>query len=443
MSKKTFTEKEIKQLSTNPYVKVLSTKAITYTDEFKRIFIAEKEKGKFSRQIFEECGFDTNIIGMTRIQAASKRWSAAYKKNGVIGLNDTRKGHSGRPRERDMSLDEKNARLEAQINLLKAENEPLKKDSFCGKGAKEVVLSPSQKFILIRSVIEKYQLKNMVRYLCGVAGVSKSGYYNYFSLKAQERRKHREARDEEVKEIILNAYRYKRRKKGARQIKMTLAGKFKIIYNLKRIRRIMKKYNIVCPIRKANPYRRLMKATQEHSVAPNLLERQFNQGEPGKVLLTDITYLSFGRNSRAYLSMILDGASGEALAYHVSDRITMDLATDTLQKLKKNRKFKKHKDALIHSDQGTHYTHPEYQRMVKRLGFRQSMSRRGNCWDNAPIESFFGHLKDETYFKACLTLEDVHKEIKQYMIYYNHHRYQWNRKKMTPVQYRDHLSQAA
>ncbi|KSU59412.1 transposase [[Bacillus] enclensis] len=283
----------------------------------------------------------------------------------------------------------------------------------------------------------------MVRYLCGVAGVSRSAYYKYYSHESQERRKQREARDEELKEIILKAFRHKKRKKGARQIKMTLAGQFKIVFNLKRIRRIMKKYNIVCPFRRANPYRRLMKATQEHSVVPNLLERQFNQGKPGKVLLTDITYLNYGKSSRAYLSMILDGSSGEALAYHVSDRMTMELATDTLKKLKKNRRFKKHKDSLIHSDQGVHYTHPQFQKMVKKLGIRQSMSRRGNCWDNAPIESFFGHLKDETSIKSCLTLEEVQKEIKQYMTYYNHYRYQWNRKKMTPVQYRNHLLVAA
>jgi putative transposase len=283
----------------------------------------------------------------------------------------------------------------------------------------------------------------MVRYLCRVAGVSRSGYYNYFSSESQERRNQREAGDEALKHIILKAFCHKNRKKGARQIKMTLAGLFKMTYNLKRIRRIMKKYNIICPFRKANPYRRLMKATQEHSVVPNLLERQFNQGRPGKVLLTDITYLTYGKNSRAYLSVILDGSSGEALAYQVSDRMTIELATDTLKKLKKNKRFKKQEDSLLHSDQGVHYTHPQFQKMVKQFGLRQSMSRRGNCWDNAPIESFFGHLKDETSLPSCLTLQDLHKEMKQYMTYYNHHRYQWNRKKMTPVQYRDHLLEVA
>lgn len=241
----------------------------------------------------------------------------------------------------------------------------------------------------------------------------------------------------------MKAYQFKKRKKGARQIKMTLASQFKIVFNLKRIRRIMKKYEIVCPIRKANPYRRMLKATQEHRVMPNLLKRQFKQEVPGKVLLTDITYLFYGRGQKAYLSTIKDGSTNEILAYHVSDRMTMDLATETLLKLKKNRRFKKREGALIHSDQGIHYTHPYFQKLVKKLGLQQSMSRRGNCWDNAPQESFFGHFKDEANIKSCETIEELKKEIKNYMIYYNNYRHQWNLKKMTPVQYRDHLLKIA
>ncbi|MEB6549590.1 IS3 family transposase [Heyndrickxia sporothermodurans] len=443
MSKKIFSEKEIKLLSANKYVKSVSSKGITYTDEMKHVFIAERKKGKFARDIFEECGFDVEVLGIKRIKSASDRWQKAFNENGISRLRDTRAENSGRPRERELSLEEKNARLEAQINLLKAENEPLKKDSFCRKGDEEITLPPSQKFILIRSVIEKYQLENMVSYLCEVAGVSRSGYYNYFSEKSQKQRELKDEKDEVVKELILKAFHFKGRKKGARQIKMTLAGQFGVVYNLKRIRRIMKKYTIICPIRKANPYRRMMKATQEHRVVPNLLNREFKQDVPGKVLLTDITYLFYGKGQKAYLSTIKDGSTNEILAYHVSDRITMDLATDTLLKLKKNRNFKKAKDSLIHSDQGTHYTHPDFQKLVKKLGLRQSMSRRGNCWDNAPQESFFGHFKDETYIKPCTTLEELKREIKQYMIYYNHYRYQWNLKKMTPVQYRDHLLNAA
>src|SRR4051812_741164 len=134
MSKKIFTEKEIRLLSTNIYVKSVSTKGITYTDEFKHRFIVEKEKGKFPREIFEDHGFDVETLGMDRIDSASRRWQKAYKKNGIIGLRDTRAGNSGRLRERELSLEEKNARLEAEINLLKAENELLKKIRFAERG---------------------------------------------------------------------------------------------------------------------------------------------------------------------------------------------------------------------------------------------------------------------------------------------------------------------
>jgi len=134
MSKKFFTEKEIKLLSSNKYVKSVSPKGITYTDEFKHIFIVEKEKGKFPREIFEESGFDVEILGMKRIKAASERWRKAFNQDGVAGLRDTRAGNSGRPRDKELTLEEKNARLEAQINLLKAENELLKKIRLAERG---------------------------------------------------------------------------------------------------------------------------------------------------------------------------------------------------------------------------------------------------------------------------------------------------------------------
>ncbi len=127
MSNKIFTQDEIEILSINKYVKSVSLKGITYTDEFKRIFISENEKGKFPREIFEECGFNIDILGMKRVESSGKRWRAAYRKDGILGLQDTRIENSGRPREKDLTLEEKYERLMAQNNLLKAENELLKK----------------------------------------------------------------------------------------------------------------------------------------------------------------------------------------------------------------------------------------------------------------------------------------------------------------------------
>lgn len=283
----------------------------------------------------------------------------------------------------------------------------------------------------------------MVSYLCEAAGISRSGYYNYFSSKSQQARQEHEAADEVVRDVILEAFNFKRRKKGARQIKMTLQGQFGVLYNLKRIRRIMKKYGIVCPIRKANPYRRMMKATQEHRVVPNLLNRQFKQNIPGKVLLTDITYLFYGNSKKAYLSTIKDGSTNEILAYHLSDKLILDIATETIHKLVNNKQVQLNEEAVIHSDQGCHYTSPAFQALVKSYNLDQSMSRRGNCWDNAPQESFFGHFKDEAHIKPCQSLCELEQEIDDYITYYNNYRYQWGLNKMTPVQYRDHLLKTA
>jgi len=274
----------------------------------------------------------------------------------------------------------------------------------------------------------------MIGYLCAIANVSRSGYYRYFSEEAVLTRHKQNEADEVVKEVILKAFHFRGRKKGARQIKMTLENQYEIIYNLKRIRRIMKKFNIVCPIRKANPARRMAKATKEHRTCPNKLDRNFKQGVAGKVLLTDITYLTYGGGQRAYLSTIKDAETNEILAYEVSSTLSIEIALNTLHKLKKHRHLRE--DAFIHSDQGFHYTNPKFQALVKKIGLGQSMSRRGNCWDNAPQESFFGHFKDETTIRACETLEEVKKEIKSYMIYYNHYRGQWNLKKLPPAKYR-------
>lgn len=127
MSIKLFTEKEIASLSNNPYIKTISDKAITYTDEFKRIFIAESEKDKPARVIFEEHGFDVAILGMTRVRQARNRWKSSYKSKGILGLDDARKGHSGRSSDKELSLEEKYEKLKLQNNYLKAENELLKK----------------------------------------------------------------------------------------------------------------------------------------------------------------------------------------------------------------------------------------------------------------------------------------------------------------------------
>lgn len=136
MSKKLFSKEEIEALSKNKYVKNVSEKGITYTDEFKRLFISENEKGKFPRDIFAECGFDINVIGLNRIKASGGRWRSVFRRNGVTQLQDTRKYNTGRPSEKELTLKEKYEKLQARVKLLQAENELLKKLEMLERGMK-------------------------------------------------------------------------------------------------------------------------------------------------------------------------------------------------------------------------------------------------------------------------------------------------------------------
>lgn len=283
------------------------------------------------------------------------------------------------------------------------------------------------------------QRKNRLKisFLCRIAGVSRSGYYNYRRNKMIPNE--REISDQKSFELILEAYRYRNRNKGAEQIKMTLEGHFGVNMNLKKIRRLMKKYGLICPIRKANPIRRMMKAIQTNSIFENQLNREFIQTVPRKIFLTDITYLFYHQNNRAYLSTILDLATREVVSHKTSETLEIPFVLDSIHMLADETSIALAEDAYIHSDQGSHYTSRKFQELVKEAHLGQSMSRKGNCWDNAPQESFFGHMKDELHLDKCNSFEDLKAEIDDYIDYYNNDRYQWGLAKMTPVQYREFL----
>uniref|UniRef100_UPI00117C78FE IS3 family transposase n=1 Tax=Paenibacillus tyrfis TaxID=1501230 RepID=UPI00117C78FE len=152
----------------------------------------------------------------------------------------------------------------------------------------------------------------MTRYLCELAVVSPSGYYRW--LAAELDRQLRVAADERDIDLIKRHFDELRGKAGALVIKMRLEQISGVVMNHKKIRRLMRKAGLVAAIRQANPYRKMAKATQEHQTCPNLLKRQFDQGEPEKVFLTDITYLRYGNGQWAYLSCVKDGATRQILA---------------------------------------------------------------------------------------------------------------------------------
>lgn len=262
-----------------------------------------------------------------------------------------------------------------------------------------------------------------------------SGYYVWKKQAEEERTK--EDREKDDVALVRANVAYHRNKDGYRSVTMRLRMKG-FVMNHKKVQRIMRKYHLQSEIRRKDPYRVFQRAKQEHLTAPNLMNREFRSFVPYRKLGTDITYVAY-RGKWAYLSIVKDMATGEILSWSVSLSPNLELVAETLERLGTRFRKQELQGALLQSDQGFQYTHESFSRSLKSLGCIQSMSRRGNCLDNAPTESFFGHMKDETDASVCKTLQELEEYFAGYIHYYNYSRPQWTKKKMTPVQYRNHL----
>ena len=269
--------------------------------------------------------------------------------------------------------------------------------------------------------------------MCAIAGVSVSGYYKWFKTKDEEEKDYQ---DYLLIKEIFDKYRGKI---GSRRISLEL----KKYMNLKKIQRIMKKYDLRCRIRKANPYRILARKTKENLSIPNILNREFRVESPYTKITTDITYLPY-KHGNVYLSVIKDICTREVLAFKVSSSLEHPLVLTTIDDLIAYGTLHEvtFSELLLHSDQGWYYDNATYRDKLKKYDIIQSMSRKGNCLDNAAMETFFGHLKDEVDFSVYDSIIDIRLRVEEYMEYYNNSRKQWTLQKMTPVQYRDHLLQA-
>jgi len=213
------------------------------------------------------------------------------------------------------------------------------------------------------------------------------------------------------------------------------------VMNRKKIQRLMNKYSLFCPIRKANPYRRMQKATKASTYAKNRARRNWGNFGPGQMVETDITYLIYGKHNskKAYLSTMKDACTHQILSYVLSDSLKENFVLETVDNLLKNHGSQLSKNVVCHSDQGVHYSAQEYVKKLKKYNIKRSMSRRSNCWDNAPQESFFGHMKDEINITDCNTFAELKYCIDDYMDYYNNDRYQWKLCKMTPNEYNKYI----
>jgi len=296
----------------------------------------------------------------------------------------------------------------------------------------------SAKYSIIQEMTQRDNNLLNISWLCEVAQVSRSGYYSY--QKAEKLRLQREAQDYNDFLLIARAYKYRGFNKGARGIYMRFLHMVPPVHmNIKKIRRLMKKYELYCPIRRANPYRRMARIAKTDNYAPNLVNREFEDHGPRAILLTDITYIINGKAPRCYMSTIIDGCTKELLAWVLSESLEVDFVLETVQQLIDNHGESLTTNSIYHSDQGSTFSAIKLIDLLNDYDLRRSMSRRANCWDNAPQESFYGHMKDDIDITECETFDEIYQVINDWVDYYNNERYQWDLAKLSPKEYHEYI----
>ena len=232
------------------------------------------------------------------------------------------------------------------------------------------------------------------------------------------------------RETLAAIYRENKGRYGYRRITSELRRRG-FALNHKTVQRLMKELGLVCRVRmkKYHSYK-----GEVGKIAPNLLERNFEAEKPNQKWVTDVTEFSlFGQ--KLYLSPILDLCSRDIVSYSISDRPVLSMVTQMLDQA--YTKIPDGTNLILHSDQGWQYQHKQYQRMLREKGIRQSMSRKGNCLDNAVIENFFGLLKSELlYLQEFESMEHFKSELIDYLDYYNNHRSKAKLKGLSPAAHR-------
>jgi putative transposase len=236
----------------------------------------------------------------------------------------------------------------------------------------------------------------------------------------------------ETKRSIQQVYHQHKGRFGYRRITLKLRQGGQII-NHKTVLRLMGdlKLKSVIRVRKYRSYK-----GEQGRIAPNLLNRAFKAEQPNQKWATDVTEFHV-LGKKLYLSPVIDLYNQEIVSYQLSERPDFKSVMTMLDKAFK--KVDNLRSIILHSDQGWQYQMKQYQHLLESKGITQSMSRKGNCLDNAIIENFFGILKSELfYLKKYRSIEELKKEIKEYINYYNNHRIKLNLKGMSPIQYRAH-----
>lgn len=278
-------------------------------------------------------------------------------------------------------------------------------------------------------VIAEFTGKYSITVMCKFLSVPRSSYYYWLKNKDCE------DKDASLVESIREGQRASCGTYGYRRMTIWLNRVYGIIVNSKRVRRIMKEAGLQSVVRKKKKFKKDQGAVYKYD---NLLARNFYSSRPNDKMVTDITYISTGRG-KVFLSMVKDLFDNSIRGYCVSRNNDLKLVADTLRETFINIKTNNDKPILLHSDQGFQYTSKLYERLTSQYGITPSMSRKGNCFDNAAAENFFSHLKSELINRVKLKdYEEAKKAIDDYIRYYNNKRIQV-KLKMAPLEYRSHF----
>ena len=271
-------------------------------------------------------------------------------------------------------------------------------------------MRPRAKYHVIYMNRERYPVSVMCRFF----EVSRSGYYDFV------RRLGREEKDAALAEIIREKQDRCFKTYGYRRMWLWLESQG-IRHDPKTILRIMKKYGLLAEIRRR---RKWVQMGQQIHKYENLLNRQFQADRPNKKWVTDISYIHT-KEGVLYLSMIRDLYDNSIVAYKTGTQQTVNLVLDTIRLAMKTEKKRVAAELQLHSDQGFQYTSREYFNLTQSYGITPSMSRRGNCYDNAMAENFFSILKTECIYRLNpKTMVEAKKAIDCYIQFYNHERIQ-------------------
>lgn len=276
---------------------------------------------------------------------------------------------------------------------------------------------------IIVEVIEANKHLYQVQEMCHAFGIPRATYYRW---------KNRSAKLPALHQMIIDVCRRYRFWLGHRKVAALLRKEHGIVINRKTAQRIMQKYQLQCQVK---PKKRFSPTGGSHITVSNVLNQEFTANRPYQKWVTDITYLPYGEKM-LYLSTIMDVYNNEIMAYRISEIQDTSLVLETLAAACQGRETF---GLLLHSDQGCQYTSYAFQQAAKEKGIITSMSRRGNCFDNAMIESFHSSLKSEEFSireRMPLTCSIIVEKVDSYMYYYNYIRPFTKLNDHSPVEFR-------